>query len=190
MRRLWGAGCVPLALAVAGGCFDPPLALAPASRTAIHGTLTATTTRWAPVMTAPADWRTPATDRLLVAGQPLLRFRDPARPTVFAFWATYCPPCFAELPFLKRLHDEKQVAVVSVSLDSEDTALAAAALAHHHVAHRTVVLTKAGLRAVGPRLPKGLPTSIVVGVDGQVLGQHDGILDDETLTTLLHRADQ
>ncbi len=153
--------------------------------TAVQGTMTATTARWRPVVAAAAEWRQIGTDRVLAPEQPLLRFRAPEQPTLYAFWATYCPPCFAELPLLKRLAAAGRVTVVSVSLDAEQTGLAAAALAHHQVRHRSVVLTPSGLRAVGDRLPAGLPFALLLAEDGQVVGTHSGQLDRHALAALL-----
>ncbi|MEO1337049.1 MAG: TlpA disulfide reductase family protein [Myxococcota bacterium] len=164
--------------------------LPPAHATAVRGTVTATTAHWLPILEADADWRAVGSNRIIAAKQPLLRFRDPDRPTVFAFWATYCPPCFAELPMLKRAHQTQRVAVVSVSLDADQSSLAAAALAHHNVQHRSVVLTKASLPTVGDRLPQGLPFSLIIGADGQVRGHHSGVLEDRRLTDLLDRGQE
>ncbi len=41
------------------------------------------------------------------------------RPTLVHFWASWCPPCRAELPDLLALPDRQSVDVVAVSLDSE-----------------------------------------------------------------------
>jgi len=41
-----------------------------------------------------------------------------------SFWATFCKPCKAEMPFLQQLYDEYReqgLEVVSISLDSPDT---------------------------------------------------------------------
>ena len=43
---------------------------------------------------------------------------------VVSFWATFCKPCKAEMPFLQQLYDEYReqgLEVVSISLDSPDT---------------------------------------------------------------------
>ena len=174
---------VLIAAALFSGCADAQLP--PASATAIRGAMTATTARWRPLLEASAEWRQVGTDRVLAPEQPLLRYRAPERPTLYAFWATYCPPCFAEIPLLKGLFDAGSIAVVSVSLDAEQTGLAAAALAHHRVRHRSVVLTPSGLPAVGDRLPAGLPFALLLAEDGQVVGTHTGQLDQDELATLI-----
>ena len=48
------------------------------------------------------------------------------RPVVLNFWATWCPPCVAEMPSLERLHralGKEGLAVVAVSVDEDEQAL-------------------------------------------------------------------
>lgn len=45
----------------------------------------------------------------------------PERPTLVHFWATWCPPCRAELPEILALPQEHAVEVVAVALDPEWT---------------------------------------------------------------------
>ena len=46
-------------------------------------------------------------------------FRAPARKTLVHFWATWCPPCRAELPGLLALPDEHPIDVLAVALDDD-----------------------------------------------------------------------
>ena len=50
--------------------------------------------------------------------------REFERPTLVHFWATWCPPCRAELPGLLALSEEHPVEVVAVALDERWTAVA------------------------------------------------------------------
>ncbi len=43
------------------------------------------------------------------------------RPTLVHFWATWCPPCRAELPGLLALPNERPVDVLAVALDEDPT---------------------------------------------------------------------
>ncbi len=52
-----------------------------------------------------------------------LELRAPDRPTLVHLWATWCPPCRAELPALLALPDEHPLDVVAVALDEEWSAV-------------------------------------------------------------------
>lgn len=47
------------------------------------------------------------------------RMWPPARPTLVHVWATWCPPCRAELPALLALPKERAVDVVAIALDKD-----------------------------------------------------------------------
>lgn len=49
----------------------------------------------------------------------LASLRGIDQPTLVHFWATWCPPCRAELPGLLSLPSEHNVAVVAVALDDD-----------------------------------------------------------------------
>ena len=48
-----------------------------------------------------------------------VRMSPPARPTLVHVWATWCPPCRAELPALLALPTEREVDVVAIALDQD-----------------------------------------------------------------------
>ena len=50
-------------------------------------------------------------------GGQLARADLAGRPTVFAFWATWCQPCLKEIPLLEKLHADPSLDVVSIGLD-------------------------------------------------------------------------
>ena len=41
------------------------------------------------------------------------------QPFVLSFWATWCQPCFAEIPVLKKLKDDGKIQVVTIALDEK-----------------------------------------------------------------------
>lgn len=41
------------------------------------------------------------------------------------FWATWCPPCRAEIPDMQKLYDEEDVVVLAVNMTTSETSVAA-----------------------------------------------------------------
>jgi thiol-disulfide isomerase/thioredoxin len=96
------------------------------------------------------------------------------RVVVLDFWATWCPPCWDEIPWLRRIHegfDRDRVQVIGISLDVTD--------------RRTLVAWMNRRRVDWPQIwePHGcdsalagtvgvdaLPASLLAAPDGRVVG--------------------
>jgi thiol-disulfide isomerase/thioredoxin len=96
------------------------------------------------------------------------------RVVVLDFWATWCPPCWDEIPWLRRIHegfDRDRVQVIGISLDVTD--------------RRTLVAWMNRRRVDWPQIwePNGydsalagtfgvdaLPASLLAAPDGRVVG--------------------
>ena len=92
------------------------------------------------------------------------------------FWATWCPPCKAELPGLIALHDaykDKGLAILGVSEDDDPETLRKFA-AEWKIRYPMLVGRDEDklFDAYGPLY--GIPTSVIVGRDGAVCGRHVG----------------
>src|SRR5690606_32761620 len=100
-------------------------------------------------------------------------FRAPERPTLVHFWATWCPPCRAELPGLLALPGEHPVEVVAIALD-DDWADVERMLDRRSLSR--VVLADSGEvdRALGIRT---LPVTLLVLPSGRVRLRFDGARD-------------
>ncbi len=91
------------------------------------------------------------------------------------FWATWCPPCRAEIPMLIQLKDlyKDRLVVVGVSLDddpAEDVKKFAASNRFNYpvvMATRELVTQYGGVPA--------LPTTFVINPDGKVVQKHIGL---------------
>lgn len=99
-----------------------------------------------------------------------------------SFWATWCEPCKAEMPFLQTYHDtyaKDGLAIVSVSIDGPDTAADVAPYIRRQGYTFPVVLDEDG--AIGQRHnPAGTaPFAILVGKDGQVVKRIAGFQPSE-----------
>ncbi len=92
------------------------------------------------------------------------------------FWATWCPPCVAEMPALDRLHamlKAEGFSVLALSSDRGGRAQVAPFYARVELRHLGIWLDPRGAagRLLGVR---GLPTSIIVDRQGQEVARLQG----------------
>ncbi|MBD2717287.1 TlpA family protein disulfide reductase [Hymenobacter sp. BT646] len=94
-------------------------------------------------------------------------------------WASWCPPCVAEMPGIHALYqklDPQKVAFVMISLD-QNPARAQALLKRQ--GYTFPVYFPAGPLAP-PFDSNSIPSTIILGPDGQVAARHDGMADYDT----------
>lgn len=92
-------------------------------------------------------------------------------------WATWCPPCVAELPALDTLQarlKHKGLHVLAVSMDrGKPEAEIEAFLVERHLEQLVLYLDTG--REIAMKWPyKGLPASYLIGRDGKVIARFDG----------------
>ena len=100
------------------------------------------------------------------------------------FWATWCPPCLAEIPDLSKMGKEgKKIAVIgiAVSYRSDDEVLD---FMKKHAIPYPVVLGSEDI-ASGFGGIETLPTSFLYSPDGKLVGQHEGPLTQEEIEKFL-----
>ncbi len=109
------------------------------------------------------------------------------RLVVVNFWATWCPPCVAEMPSLERLHrtlGREGVQVLGVSTDEDEAAL------RRFVAARGVtfpILRDPGGRvAAGAYRTTGYPETFVIDPAGLIKEQYVGPAEWDTPEALAH----
>lgn len=101
------------------------------------------------------------------SGVPLDTLRRADGPTIFAFWATYCPPCIAEMPMFEAFHRAGH-RVVGVSMDAGQTDAVQAVLRRQKVTYPQVILQESSMRAAGLALESGLPFTLVTHAEGGI----------------------
>jgi peroxiredoxin len=93
---------------------------------------------------------------------------------VLDIWATWCPPCRQEIPFLVALHEEfgaQGLAVVGVGMDEGG----ADALRPFAEANKMTYPVLVGDKAVGEAYKvTSIPTTFVIGRDGAIVSKHVG----------------
>lgn len=105
----------------------------------------------------------------------LAEFKDEV--VLVNLWATWCPPCVAELPALDRLQEKlkgKKFRVVAVNLDRKgEAAHVTAFFAREKIKHLGIYWDKE--RQVPEKWPyEGLPVSWLLNRDGAVIGEFKG----------------
>ena len=95
------------------------------------------------------------------------------------FWASWCGPCKQSFPWLNELaarYGASGLAVVAVNVD-HDRYLADTFL-HEHRPHFSVVFDPGGAVA-SQYAVKAMPTSMIIGRDGQVRTAHSGFFENQ-----------
>jgi thiol-disulfide isomerase/thioredoxin len=95
------------------------------------------------------------------------------RVVVLDFWATWCAPCWKEIPWLQKIHDGQnptRVQVIGISLDVTDRRTFVAWLNRQRVAWPQIWDRSGYDSPLAERFGVGsLPTTILVGPDGRVV---------------------
>ena len=98
------------------------------------------------------------------------------RVTIVNFWATWCPPCRAEIPDLVKLQDKyrNQLQIVGISEDEDGTDKVLRFAADHDMNY-PIAMMSPELEQKFPGIG-ALPTSFIVDRDGRVVQKHVGML--------------
>jgi thiol-disulfide isomerase/thioredoxin len=101
------------------------------------------------------------------------------RVVLLNLWATWCPPCVAEMPALDKLQADlggEGLVVVAVSTDAQGIKKSAPFYRRAGIAHLDLYNDT---RSALPQALKvnGLPVSLLLDRDGNVVGRMDGPAD-------------
>lgn len=95
------------------------------------------------------------------------------RVVLIEFWATWCPPCLADIPWIKaarRTHGDR-IEVIGISIDVIDRASLVSWLRRQNVDWRQVYDGRGwSSPIITPFDVRAIPFNVLVGADGQVIG--------------------
>lgn len=93
------------------------------------------------------------------------------------FWSTYCEPCKAEMPHLRRFYDAykaKGFTVLAISMDGPETVAEVPAFAKRNGMTFPVVLDEDSSIASLYNPKKSAPLSVLIDKSGKVVKVHEG----------------
>jgi cytochrome c biogenesis protein CcmG, thiol:disulfide interchange protein DsbE len=106
------------------------------------------------------------------------------RPIVVNFWASWCPPCVAEMPDFERVHWRLGDRVAFLGVNQRDQPQAAEELARTTGVTYPLAVDPAG-RSFDAFGGRGMPTSVLIRADGTVAEVFAGPLDEQLLVERL-----
>jgi len=105
------------------------------------------------------------------------------KPAVINFWASYCPPCRAEMPLLQRLVGQRS-GIQLVLVDEGDSSQAARSFLGA-VGLNQAALLDSDLSVGHAYGAIALPTTVFLRADGTIAARHIGQLDEAVLAAQL-----
>lgn len=106
------------------------------------------------------------------------------RPVVLNFWASWCPPCKAEMPHFNTVYADVKDSVVFLMIDLVDGQRETQQLGQTYVDEQGFSfpiyfdLKQSAANAYGI---SSIPTTIFIDVDGNVVTGQEGMMDEQTL---------
>jgi len=94
---------------------------------------------------------------------------------VLDFWATWCPPCRAEIPGfvdLQKRYEKQGVTVIGVSLDQGGTEVVSSFVKAQGINYPIVMGTDEVTAQYGGI--EGIPTTFVIDPKGNIVSKHEG----------------
>jgi thiol-disulfide isomerase/thioredoxin len=138
---------------------------------------------WLNVPSRAEQTRKPAPDWQLsdVNGNPLKLSDFKGKVVVLDFWATWCPPCRAEIPglvALQKKYADQGLSVIGVSLDEQGPAVVKPFMQRFAINYPVVMGNEKILADYGGI--SAIPTTFVIDREGNVVAAHQGYTDQAT----------
>ena len=109
---------------------------------------------------------------------------------VVNFWATWCPPCLEEIPHFVRLQErfgDQGLQFVGIAIDEVDKVRA---FARKYAINYPIMIGQADaieLSRTAGNKAGGLPYTLILDRSGEVVSQHYGGLDEQTLVPIFEK---
>lgn len=137
----------------------------------------------APALAEPVDFSLPSLDGKL---SKLSDYRG--KWVVVNYWATWCPPCVAEMPELDAFHNsykDKNAVVIGVNMESIDREILKDFVEAQMVSY-PILQGKPAVKTELGKVP-GMPTTYLVSPEGEVVARQVGMVNKEMLESFIQK---
>ena len=100
------------------------------------------------------------------------------------FWATWCPPCLAEIPDLEALYKEGRLTVIGVAMSYRKAGEVLDFIGKNGITYPVILGDEDVAKQFGE--PDSLPTSFLYSPTGRLVGQHEGPLSAKEIMAVMH----
>ena len=161
--------------AVAAGCFT--LLAFPAPRAACIGACEALFAKSATKASQALTGRAPDFTLKDAGGADLRLSAYKGKVVLLNFWATWCPPCKAEIPWFaefERIYKDQGFAVIGVSMDEGSWAAVKPYVAAAKINYRIAIGDERLAQTYGGL--ESLPETLLIDRDGRIAARHVGLV--------------
>jgi peroxiredoxin len=109
------------------------------------------------------------------------------QPTLINFWATWCPPCVAEMATIQQYFIDSGRSFRVLAVNADEPAEDVQRFANEHGLSFDILLDPGGHVQELYRL-RGYPTSFILDGDGVIMREHVGLLTESKLRDYLSEA--
>ena len=115
-----------------------------------------------------ADFQWPLQD---LSGNPYSLAQDEKKVIFLNFWATWCPPCIAELPSIQRLYDHYGENISFLLVSQEKPEVVQAFLQKNHYTFPVHIQT---IQSPTIFQTRSIPTSFIISPEGKIVMEKKG----------------